>query len=91
MSTEFIVVRTCSADAYDAVPQRLMRIEISEALPALSRAGYRVLADAGRMCVLEKDGLEITLYSSGRVLVRIESAEAAEEAAKALYEALGVA
>lgn len=90
MSAEFIVVRACSADAYDAVPQHLTRIDVSRALPKLEHAGYRVLADAGRMCVLEKEGLEITLYSSGRVLVKTDSVERAEVAAKAVYDALGI-
>ena len=84
----FAVVKCCSADAYDAIPQALVKIDIGKSLAALKSAGWREVADAGIMCVVEKGGVEATLYSSGRVLVKTVESTIAEKAAKEIYQAI---
>ncbi|MBI5001378.1 MAG: hypothetical protein HZB92_07645 [Euryarchaeota archaeon] len=89
MSARFSLVKTCSADAFDAIPRRLTSVDISRAVESLKRAGYSIVADAGRLCVVEKDGREMTLYSSGRVLVKTGDEEEARRAAEELYACIG--
>ena len=55
---EFMMVKTCEADAYDAIPKDLARVNIDKAVEELTNAGYELIADAGVMCVVTKDGLE---------------------------------
>lgn len=86
--TNFAVVKCCSTDAYDAIPQALVKIDIGKALAALGSKGWREVADAGIMCVVEKDGIESTIYSSGRILVKTVDSAIAEKAAKEIYEAI---
>jgi hypothetical protein len=86
----FAIVKCCSADAHDAIPQGIVNVRISEALASLSAKGWRVVADAGTLCVVERDGVEATLYSSGRVLVKSSDAATAERAALAIYEDAGI-
>ena len=86
----FAVVKCCSADAYDAIPQSLVKVDIGKALAALRSKGWREGADAGVMCVVEKGGIEATLYSSGRILVKTIEPIVAEDTAKEIYEAIAV-
>ena len=88
MSSEFTLVKTCSADAFDAIPRKLINIDISKAVESLKHAGYSIVADAGRLCVVEKGGVEMTLYSSGRVLVKTAREEIARQAAEQLYSCI---
>jgi len=85
---KFAVVKCCSADAFDAIPQSLVKIDVGKALAALKSKGWREVADAGIMCVVEKGGVEATLYSSGRILVKTAETEVAEKTAKDVYEAI---
>jgi len=87
---EFIVVKTCAADAHDAIPKKLASVDIAGSLSKLKLAGYKEVADAGVMCVVEKDGVESTLFSSGRVLVKTGDPILAEKTAKGIYEIIGM-
>lgn len=87
---DFAVVKCCSADAYDAVPQSLVKVDVGKALAALVAAGWREVADAGVMCVVTRDGVEATLYSSGRILVKTTDASVAERVAARLYADSGL-
>ncbi|MCK5038696.1 MAG: hypothetical protein KAS16_06305 [Thermoplasmata archaeon] len=85
---KFMMVKTCEADAYDAIPKELARINIDAAVRELQEGGYTLIADAGVMCVVEKEGLELQLFSSGRVLIKTAELEVAEKGANALFENL---
>ena len=86
---ELIIVKTCAADAHDAIPKKLVSVGIADSLAKLKKAGYSEVADAGVMCVVEKGGVEATLFSSGRVLVKTADAKVAEKVAKTIYETIG--
>lgn len=85
---EFTMVKTCEAEAYDAIPKFLIRVDIENALVLLKDAGYKEIADAGVMCVVEKDQLELTVFSGGRVLLKTSDEKTAEDAAKRLFEVI---
>lgn len=84
----FAIVKCCTADAYDAIPQALVKVDIGQALAWLKANGWREVADAGIMCVVEKGGVEATLYSSGRILVKTANTAIAERAAKEIYDSV---
>ncbi|MFH0815549.1 MAG: hypothetical protein V1934_01855 [Methanobacteriota archaeon] len=86
----FAVVKCCSAEAYDAIPQALVKVDIGKALSSLKAKSWREVADAGIMCVVEKEGVEATLYSSGRILVKTVESAIAEKAAKDIYDTIAV-
>ena len=86
----FAVVKCCSADAFDAIPQALVKVDVGKALAVLKSKGWREVADAGIMCVVEKGGIEATLYSSGRILVKTADSIIAEKTSKEVYEAISV-
>ncbi len=85
---DFMMVKTCEADAYDAIPKKLARVNVDKAVKELEEAGYTIIADAGVMCVVEKDGLELQLFSSGRVLIKTPELDVAEKGAGALFDSL---
>lgn len=85
---DFMMVKTCEADAYDAIPKKLAKVKIEKAVTELQEAGYAIIADAGVMCVVEKGGLELQLFSSGRVLVKTAELAKAEEGANLLFSNL---
>ncbi len=82
---EFMMVKTCEADAYDAIPKNLARVNIKKAIEELTSAGYELIVDAGVMCVIMKDGLEYQLFSSGRILMKTPDLEIAEAGASGLF------
>ncbi len=88
---DFMMVKTCEADAYDAIPKKLASVNIEAAVTELQEAGYTLIADAGVMCVVEKDRLEFQLFSSGRVLVKTAVMEDAEAGARLLFSCLKAA
>ena len=85
---KFMMVKTCEADAYDAIPKELARVDVDTAVRELEAGGYTIIVDAGVMCVVEKDGLELQLFSSGRVLIKTPELEIAERGANALFDSL---
>ena len=85
---EFSLVKTCSADAFDAIPKTLVRIDIEKALAILKASGHKEITDAGGMCVVEKDGVESTIFSGGRILVKTADEKVAGSTATAIYETI---
>lgn len=86
---EFIAVKPCRFDAYEAVPKGRISLDLDECEKALAGKGYEVLSNAGVMLVLRR-GIEITLYPHGRLLLHpVGDRETALRAAKELYTALG--
>jgi hypothetical protein len=83
---KFAIVKCCSADAYDAIPQVVVEVKIDKALEKLTSKGWRIVADAGVMCVVERDGQEATLYSSGRILIKTPEQSVAESIAVQVYD-----
>ncbi len=86
---EFIAVKPCRFDAYEAVPKGRISLDLYECEKVLAVKGYEVLSNAGVMLVLRK-GIEITLYPHGRLLLHpVGDREVALRVAKELYSALG--
>ena len=85
---EFSLMKTCEADAFDAFPKTVIKIDVEKALAILKVCGYSEVSDAGVMCVVEKDGIESTVFSGGRILVKSPDEDVAGRVAAAIYETI---
>ena len=86
---EFLAVKPCKYDAYEAVPKGKVSLDLDEAEKVLSRNGYEILSNPKVMLVVKKKA-EISIYPRGRLLMHpVADREEAERLAKELYAALG--
>ena len=86
---EFLAVKPCKHDAYEAIPKGRVNIDIDESERVLSSKGYEILSNPKVMLVVKK-GVEISIYPRGRLLMHpVSDRGLAERIAKALYEDLG--
>lgn len=87
---EFVAVRPCRFEAYEAVPRSRLTLDLDECEEKLRSSGYTVVSNAGVMLVVRK-GAEVTVYPHGRLLMHPAKDKAeAESIAKAVYTALGM-
>jgi len=86
---EFLAVKPCKFDAFEAVPKGKVRLNLDECEERLSSSGYEILSNPKVMLVVRKE-VEISIYPMGRLLMHpVKTREAAERIAKDLYLALG--
>jgi hypothetical protein len=86
---EFLAVKPCKVDAYEAIPKGKVNLDIDECERILSQNGYEILSNPKVMLVVKK-GVEISIYPRGRLLMHpVSGREDAERIAKALYTDLG--
>lgn len=86
---EFLALKPCKYDAYEAVPKGKVSLDLDEAEKVLSRKGYEILSNPKVMLVVKKK-VEISIYPRGRLLMHpVVDRDEAERLAKELYAALG--
>ncbi|OGS56684.1 MAG: hypothetical protein A3K60_02300 [Euryarchaeota archaeon RBG_19FT_COMBO_56_21] len=86
---EFLAVKPCRHDAYEAIPKKKVSLDLDEAEKVLRAMGYEILANPRVMLVVKK-GHEITVYPHGRLLMHpVKDRGTAERIAQELYSALG--
>lgn len=86
---EFVAVKPCKYDAYEAVPKAKVSLDLDECELVLAKNGYEILSNAKVMLVVKK-GAEITIYPRGRLLMHpIGERAEAERIAKELFRVLG--
>ncbi len=73
------IVRLCKEDAMSIVPQNPGAFDLKQVSIRLRSYGYDVV-DQDVMVIARKDGVEVTMYRSGRLLVH--PAGTKDEAAK---------
>lgn len=87
---EFLAVKPCKYDAFEAVPKGKVSLDLDECERILMKVGYEILSNPKVMLVVRK-GVEITVYPRGRLLMHpVKDREEAERHAKAVYNALGM-
>lgn len=87
---EFMAVRPCRFEAYEAVPRTRVSLDLDDCERRLKASGYEVLSNAGVMLVVRKD-VEVTVYPHGRLLMHpAKDREEAERIASELYSSLGM-
>jgi len=86
---EFLAVKPCKHEAYEAIPKGKVSLDLEDTERALSAKGYEVLSNPKVMLVVRKD-VEISIYPRGRLLMHpVSMREDAERIAKRLYSDLG--
>lgn len=87
---DFVAVRPCRFEAFEAVPRERLSLDLGECEKKLIAAGYSIVSNAGVMLVVKKV-VEITVYPHGRLLIH-PAKDRAEAAgfAEGLYSALGM-
>lgn len=84
----FKVLRVCQSKGFSIVPQEVLRFDLGKAAELLLERGYEV-APTEVMVTAGKEGLQITLYLNGRLMVQpVESKEYARQVAESLYAAI---
>jgi len=88
IALEFLAVKPCKYDAYEAVPKGRVSINLDRSENVLSERGYEILSNAKVMLVVKKD-VEITIYPAGRLLMHpVKDRAYAERIARQLYHDL---
>jgi len=101
MTMEFKHVRPCkSTAAIEIIPAGKPSIELEAFIGELEAAGVEIVADAGVMLVLKLpggsraggavDGLELSLFSNGKMVVKSGDIEKAAYAGRFIYDVLGM-
>jgi len=81
----FKVIRLCKEEAVSIVPTTMLRYDLDKAAELLAGKGYEVVSQ-GLMVIARGPGHEVTLYTSGRMLLSgSEKKEKAAEMAEEIY------
>ncbi len=86
---EFLAVKPCKHDAYEAVPKGKVSLDLDDCERMLSKAGYEILSNPMVMLVVRKE-VEVTIYPRGRLLMHpVSDRFQAERVAREVYQVLG--
>ena len=86
----YYLMKPCrTATAFVSTLKKPMRVDRPQAAERLKGSGWRV-NDVKVMLILEGDP-ELTLYESGKILVKTDDATRARGAIDRVYEAIGLA
>lgn len=74
-----VVLRPCKTTAaYEAVPERDLRLDLGALEPRFHEQGWVTLANAGVMLVLQRGPDDVSLFRSGKLLIKTRDASVAE-------------
>lgn len=84
------VVKPCAAgDYYKVTPDERMHLDLREVAEKLGEAGYELGIASPVIVTFRKGEIEMSLFSSGRIMVRgVSKPEEALRAANVIYEIL---
>ncbi len=86
----YYLMKPCrTATAFVSTLKKPMRVDLGQAADRLREAGWPV-HDVKVMLILGGEP-ELTLYESGKILVKTNDAESARSAIDRVYEAIGLA
>ncbi len=86
----YYLLKPCrTATAFISTLKRPQRVDLTAAADRLRRQGWRV-SDVKVMLILEGEP-ELTLYESGKILVKTDDEGLAREAIGRVYDAMGLA
>jgi hypothetical protein len=83
----FKVVRICGSAANTVLPEERITFDLKGSAAVLEGQGYSV-ADRGVMLVANRDGIEVSVYRTGRMVIHPAEKETAREMAERFYETL---
>jgi len=87
---KFRLIRVCKGEAMSAIPQEVVRFDLTGSVGKLIENGFQV-DDKDIMLVARKDGIEVTIYVNGRLMISpMQDKEWARQMSEATYSALVV-
>ena len=87
---KFRLIRVCKGEAMSAIPQEVVRFDLRASVGRLEQDGYSV-DDKDIMLVAKKDGIEVTAYVNGRLMISpMQDKERARQISEATYSTLVV-
>ncbi len=85
---KYRVVRLCKTSAaIEAIPEKKKSLDLYELEEKLRAAGYEIITNLGPIMVVKKD-VEITIYDTGKLLLKTKDEEKAREEIEALQRYL---
>lgn len=67
MPDELFIMRPCKGSAaYSITPKRQLKLNLA----ALKSIFQKILAETPFMLIAQRDGIEVTVYESGKILVK---------------------
>ncbi len=83
------VLELCAKKAaYEATPERELSLDLDQVAEALEGAGIPVLTNAGVLLVAQAGPVELSIFESGRLLLKTDQRELASQVSQATYELL---
>jgi ribonuclease HIII len=80
----FKVVRICNSEANTVIPLEHICLDLARTAESLNGAGFEVM-DQEMMLIARKEGVEYTIYRTGKVLIHPAPLEKAKGMAEELY------
>lgn len=74
-----VLLRPCrTTAAYEAIPERDLRLDLGALETVFHREGWRTLANAGVMLVMQRGTDDVSLFQSGKLLIKTRDAAVAQ-------------
>jgi hypothetical protein len=90
LEEHYYTVQPCATSAgFEARPRRPMRLSLAEAEQRLRDAGVDVLRNAG-VVLLARSGCDVTVFPTGKLLLKTRSEDEAAQATERIARALGL-
>ena len=83
----FKVVRICGSEANTVLPEERIVFDLKRSIPILQRTGY-VVTEREVMLLATRDGMEVSVYRTGRMVIHPAEKERAREIADLFYRIL---
>lgn len=83
----FKVVRICGSEANTVLPEERVSFDLERSASSLRERGYAV-SDRSAMLLATKDGVEVSVHRTGRLVIHPAEKERAREIADELYAML---
>lgn len=83
---QFYLLRLCrTSAAYEVIPRKNIKINLDEYASKLKMHGYEIVCNAKVMLVV-RNSCEISIYPSGKFVIKTNSKEVARGVAAVLYD-----
>jgi hypothetical protein len=83
----FKVVRICGSEANTVIPEERIVFDLKRSMTILQQTGY-VVSEREVMLLATRDGVEVSVYRTGRMVIHPAEKEKAREMADTFYRIL---
>jgi hypothetical protein len=83
----FYLLKPCKGSAaYETIPKKNLKLDMDACTDKLMCGGFEVIN--AEVMLIVKDDLELTIYPSGKLLIKTDNKKAAERIAEKIYALL---